>query len=346
MKQASKVLLPLALIIFASCFQIYWAPGEVGNVPEWLDFPRSTLDDARELVSSWAPWPGETHPLADMLSGENADKRQYAGYYQLSFSNPPVRHNLDIRFSDYSHSSFTIWLGPVFGGDYVNIPQADPDVFEFDGRLRSAEAGFGPHILTHDYDQLSKTDFPEALVKFRYERIEEYDGHRWDPDEFYCFRIKVTLLDDGRVLFDEIITSEQPPWIVRQNPRPSWLPAGKYLASKDDPSNWNFEIYSEYLGGDYVWRIHSKDSKIATRESFPSSSLRPIYSTLSQEEIDNTQQRVLYKVDGLVPDSSLYYIEAQRTSSETVEFRYMDKDRNVLEEGTGWLSSAQKDLGT
>ncbi len=343
MKQASKVLLPLALIIFASCFYTYWYAGRVENVPEWLDFPRSTLDDERELVSSWAPWPGETHPLADMLSDKNAGKRQYAGYYQLSFSNPPVNH-MDIRFSDYSRAGFFIWLGPLSGDTDVNIPQPDPDVFEFDGRLRSGEAELVPPTI--DYDQLAKTDFPEALVKFRYERVEEYDGHRWDPDEFYCFRIKVTLLDDGRVLFDEIITSEQPPWIVRQNPRPSWLPAGKYLASKDDPFNWNFEVYSEYLGGDYVWRIHSKDTKIASRESFSSSSLRPIYSTLSQEEIDNTQQRVLYSVYGAAPDSSLYYIEAQRTSSETVEFRYMDKDRNVLEEGTGWLSSAQKDLGT
>lgn len=310
--QRKAVFLASVPIIFAACTM--WGPAYVEDAPEWLT--------ASPMLGSWEPWPGENHPLAKILPDRLADKKQYDGYFRI-VSYDPTSFFWMIEFSDGITSDLFIWLGVVQAGGSIDIPQLDPDVFEFDGRISNLDKG-GPVVTNHSDDVMVSTDFPAII---RYERVEDADGYPCDSNEFPCYRFKI-VFEDGQVLFDTRITSMYP-WI-KDNKRPSWLPKATYQTSEDTSDS-----YCELLtqGGDYVFHINVPHTK------------NILYSTLSQEEIDNQERRVLYKVYGTPSDIDLYYIEAHRNTRETVVFRFMDRNKDVLNEGTGWIIGSE-DLDT
>ncbi len=124
------VMLSLPLLI-ASCGELLF-PIHIANTPEWL---KGKHAPGRGPHSSWNDWPGENHPLATLLSPQEADKKRYDGSFQIVFvrSNPQSRWT--IEFSDGTVSTFTLWLGLDYGTSYITIPQPDPGVFEYTAQI-------------------------------------------------------------------------------------------------------------------------------------------------------------------------------------------------------------------
>ncbi len=154
-----------------------------------------------------------------------------------------------------------------------------------------------------------------------------------ETEEYSRYQFKL-IRDDGSILLDTEMTALRTPW-YSSNEKPDWLPELHYLIEMGDYNQTPSSPYSIYTSSSpqYVYYISGEITKTNP------------YTALRQEEIDDTQKRVLYSVYGASPDSSLYYIEAHRNTRETVVFRFMDKEKGILEEGTGWISR-QEDLDT
>ena len=176
-------------------------------------------------------------------------------------------------------------------GGSIEVPQPDPDVFEFDARMYS-ENDPVPHPDPDDV-MPAGTGFP---VTIRYERMEEADGYRCDSDEFPCYRFKIVLKDEGE-LFDTSMTSLHTP---KDPKRPSWLPTGLYYQASKDAPDPSYCVYTPGLGGDYI-------SYIGPWGGDPL-----IDYSHRQEEIDNEERRVLYSRYRAPPEIAIYYIEAHR----------------------------------
>ncbi len=229
-----------------------------------------------------------------------------------------------ILFSDGDIINLIIWIGRTnYYDQEITIPQLDPNVFEFSGQIHNDSYG-GINGGTFSGDGAPPKDEPVIMGTVRYSLKEETEKH-------FLFQYTITH-ENGSVLFDSEMKVLRYPWF--ESKQPNWLPGGQYYKNAD------FNLYGRSY---YIATTPFEDVAMVT---YVSGSIKIPYTALRQEEIDDTQKRVLYSVYGASPDSNLCYIEAHRNTRETVVFRFMDKEKGILEEGTGWISSRQEDLET
>ncbi len=304
-------------LISASCIldEETWTR-RIVNYPEWVHGGKN--------AATWTAWRSKdgVHPISALLSPEEREKKkEFDGCFRIEEVSDRYSETIRIQFSDGSGCLLMYWLGT---SDYYNtdivIPQPDPDVFEFDARIHNyyyGPLGGGPL----PGDGTPPADEPVIMVNVRYELLEE-------KEESYRFRFILTL-DSGHVLIDTEKTILRTVWF-RGNDKPDWLP---HVASEDPNSSNDYQYRVHYIGPlNYMTYI-----------SGPLSTTYP-YISFRQAEIDNTQKRVLYSVYGAPPDSDLYYIEVHVNTSatvvysdmNTVVYRFMDRNKNVLDEETGW----------
>lgn len=314
MKKIVSVAVVLLPLIGASCRLLYektWLR-DIVNYPEWVLY-------GGEIDTPWMAWQNEdgVHPISALLSPEErGEKKEFAGFFR-------IHEPIGISFSDGSSCTFLYWMGT---SDYYNtdivIPQPDPEVFEFDARIHNSYYGqLGGGYF--EGDGSPPADEPVIMVKARYEFLGE-------TEESYRCRFILTL-DSGGVLIDTEWITQRTAWF-KGNDKPDWLPD---VAHEEPNTTPLYDYRVKYLGPlNYVTYI-----------SGPLAWANP-YISLRQEEIDNTQKRILYSVYGSPPDSDLYYIEVHVHTSETpvyrykdkVVYRFMDRDRRVLDEEIGWYT--------
>lgn len=242
------VVLSLPLLI-ASCGKELLFPILIANNPEWL---KGKHAPGRGSHSSWNDWPGENHPLATLLSPQEADKKRYDGSFQIVFvrSNPESRWT--IEFSDGTVSTFTLWLGLDYSSaSFITIPQPDPGVFEYTAQIFNYAYGGKPVGVT-DPDMGTPEPRIGASVHFKlHEETEEYSR--------YQFKL---IRDDGSILLDTEMTALRTPW-YSGNEKPDWLPDTGYLIEMGDYNQTPSSPYSIYTSSspEYVYYISGEITK-------------------------------------------------------------------------------------